>query len=107
MTLLPTLAEPFAPELEARAAASSYPEPLELPTVLVPPDEDDEEGTAPVVGVNGNEAHANGTRGRRAGPRGPMTPDQKDRTGFGGATLSVQLFVDNVRPFRRLIRRSS
>lgn len=69
--------------LKAAGEEAVYPAPVDLPVVLLPPD-DDEDG--PPVPAPTSTASS-----------GPVSPDAKDRIGYLGVRMFLKMFVDDVR----------
>ncbi|CAH7685100.1 MIF4G like-domain-containing protein [Phakopsora pachyrhizi] len=96
--VLPVLDEPFEPIFEMRMRStgleSPYSAPFDLPIVLLPPDDEDPsinaQPLAPKTQVIGE------------GP-GPVPLDSKDRKGYLGIKLLLQLFTDETVPSRATV----
>ncbi|EGG06417.1 uncharacterized protein MELLADRAFT_77832 [Melampsora larici-populina 98AG31] len=103
ISVLPILDSPFSPLIEARMKSYSgvdvqYPSPVDLPVVLLPPENDDDElEDRPVVSVNVAAHHHSSNS---AAPGRPLSADSKDRIGYTGVRMFLKMFVDNSVPSR-------
>ncbi|KAG0150049.1 hypothetical protein CROQUDRAFT_652715 [Cronartium quercuum f. sp. fusiforme G11] len=88
LSVFPVLDTAFEPFLESRLPNGvEYPDPLDLPVVLLPPDDDEEQTVT-------------GTGGGGGGGGGQEVEKSKDRTGYLGVRVFVRLFIDETVPNR-------